>query len=291
MWTLTFQISYLMIGILISNKDCLTLDKKEFPNKKLNDFIVTSSNVNETGKIIIENNNYLTLQRGKPYFFPNCKNDNLMNKVNLQYKLVSPDRIQHRLKTDRSILLNYSNRLKLSMKRNLNFKYFSNDKMSRKFEFSKLFIKKDGKLYSSLIPKFLKKFSIQNTKSNLNINQILRFEKLKKKKKLKIPKFNKSKKKKKSKKQKKPNEGRILLVKSSDLVENTFKEDNNFSSQLALVKFVEHSFEKMVKSVGLYSITEDFFEHSSNAQSWRCAAFFVAAAYLMYASRLRTCTP
>jgi hypothetical protein len=37
--------------------------------------LLNSSNVYETGKVIIENNNFLTLQKGKPYFFPNCKND------------------------------------------------------------------------------------------------------------------------------------------------------------------------------------------------------------------------
>ena len=57
----------------------------------------------------------------------------------------------------------------------------------------------------------------------------------------------------------------MLLVKSSDLIENKFKEENCFSSQLTLVKFVEHSFKKMVKSVSLYSITEDFFEQDVNS--------------------------
>jgi hypothetical protein len=60
--------------------------------------LLNSSNVNETGKIIIENNNFLTLQKGKPYFFPNCKNDDLINKINLQYKIISPNRIQTTLK-------------------------------------------------------------------------------------------------------------------------------------------------------------------------------------------------
>jgi hypothetical protein len=43
--------------------------------------------LNETGKII-ENNNFLTL-KGRPYFFPNCKNEDLTNKTSLQYKVVS----------------------------------------------------------------------------------------------------------------------------------------------------------------------------------------------------------
>ena len=256
--------------LLISNKHCLTLEKKKFPNKKLNDFIVTSSNVNETGKIIIENKNYLTLQKGNPYFFPNCKNDDLMNKSNLQYKLVSSNRIQHQLKTDRSISLNYSNRFKLSMKKNFPSKNSSNDKISRKFEFSKLFIKKDGKLYSSLIPQFFKKFSIQNKASELKINQIVRIGKYKKKK--------KEQEKKKKSKQTKPKKERMLLVKSSDLIGNEFKEEDNSSSQLTFINFVKHSFDKsqrslqsgkleksIAKSVGLYSITEDFFEQEVNS--------------------------
>ena len=228
--------------LLISNKDCLTLQKNKFPNKKLNDFIVTSSNVNETGKIIIENNNFLTLQKGKPYFFPNCKNDDLINKINLQYKFVSPNRVQHRLTTDRSISLNYSNRLKLSVKKRVDSKYLSKDKTSIKSEFSKLFLKKDGKLYSSLIPQFIQKFSIHNSSSKLKFNQILRPDKLGKRKR-----------------------ERMLLVKSSDIIGNEFKEINNSSPQLALIKFAEHYFTKATKSIGLYSITEDFFEQDVNS--------------------------
>jgi DNA-directed RNA polymerase subunit beta' len=236
--------------LLISNKDCLTLQKNKFPNKKLNDFIVTSSNVNETGKIIIENNNFLTLQKGKPYFFPNCKNENFINKINLQYKLVSPNRVQPRLQTNRSISINYSNRLKLSVEKKFDSKSLSKDKIGMKSEFSKLFLKKDGKLYSSLIPQFFKKFSIHNKSSKLKFNQILRPDKTKNIK-----------------------DQRILLVKSSDIIGNEFKESNDFSPQLTLIKFVEYyvkkdklqHFKKARKSIGLYSITEDFFEEDVNS--------------------------
>jgi sporulation protein YlmC with PRC-barrel domain len=55
--------------LLISNKDCLTIKKNKFPNKKLNDFIINSSNVNETGKIIIENNNFLHYKKENLIFF------------------------------------------------------------------------------------------------------------------------------------------------------------------------------------------------------------------------------
>ena len=216
--------------LLISNNDCITLKKTQFPNKKLNDFIITSSNVNETGKIIIENDHFLTVQKGKPYFFPNCKNDEFANKINLQYKLISPNRVQDQLKTNRLISLNSSNRLKLS----------------------KLFIKKDGKLYSSLIPKFFKKFSIRNQSSKLKLNQLISHGKENKKK-----------------KKSKDDLERMLLVKSSNVIENQLKEGNTSSPQLSLIKFVQSSrFEKLnkiLKYVGLYSITEDFFEEDVNS--------------------------
>ena len=231
--------------LLISNKDCLTLERKKFPNKKLDDFIINSSNVMETGKIIIENNNFLTLQKGKPYFFPNCRIDNLKSNINLQYKLVSPKRVQNQLKTSRSISLNYSDTLRFSIKKKFNPEYFLNKNIGIKSEFSKLFFKKDGKLYSSLIPQFFKKFSINNEKSKLKLNTILLPNNLKK-----------------SILEKKD---RTLLIKSSDLIQNKFKESNNLNSQLALVKFTEYPFEKTTKSVGLYSITEDFFEQDVNS--------------------------
>ena len=223
--------------LLISNKDCLTLEKKTFPTKKLNDFILTSSNVNETGKIIIENNQFLTLQKGKPYFFPNCKNDDLINKINLQYKLVSPNRISHLSKVNPSTFLNYSKRFKLSMK--------------QKFD-SKFFIKKDGKFYRSFIPQFFKKFSIGKQPS-LKLNQLI--------------KPNKPIKRKKASKQ--PRE-RMLLLKSFDMIENEFKAVNSYSPQLTLIKFVEYlkagdTEYETAKSAGLYSITEDFFEQDINS--------------------------
>ncbi len=231
--------------LLISNKDCLTIKKSKFPNKKINDFIIDSSNVDETGKIIIENNNFLTLQKGKPYFFPNCKNDDLINKTNLQYKLISPTRIQSKLKTNRLISLNYSDTLRFSIKRKFDFDYLLNTKISIKSEFSKLFLKKNGKLYSSLIPQFFKKFSINNKQSNLKFDRILRSNNLKK------PILRKM--------------DRTLLIKSSELIKNQHKEVNDSQYQLTLIKIVEHHFIKATKSIGLHSITEDYFEQDVNS--------------------------
>ena len=231
--------------LLISNEDCLTLKKNRFPNKKLNDFIINSTNVNETGKVIIENNDLLTLQKGRPYFFPNCKNEDVISRTNLQYKIISPNRISPRFKTDHQISLNYYDIMKLSVKRKNGIEKLLNEKITIKAEFSKFFLKKNGKLYSSLIPQFIKKFSVNNSKSNLKYDSIIRPSNLKQ---LILGKTD-----------------RTLLLQSSDMIQNQYKDNNEKNSQLTLVKFVEHPFSKTNKSIGLYSITEDYFEQDANS--------------------------
>ena len=232
---------------LISNNDCLTIKKEEVPNKKLNDFITSKSNLAKTGKIIIENDRFFTIQKGRPYFFPNCKNENLMSKTNLQYKLVSSSRIKSSFNTTRNVSLNYYNIVKLSVKRKSGVKQFSNSKISIKSEFSKLFLKNNGKLYSCLIPQFFKKFTITNKKSKLKLQKLLRSNK--------------------SDKSGIKKTDRTLLMQSSDLItnENKSKNINDSDYQLTLLKFVEQPFTKSTKSVGLYSITEDYFEQDVNS--------------------------
>ena len=231
--------------LLISNEDCFTVEKNLFSNKKINDFVINSKHVNESGKIIIENNNLFTLQKGRPYFFPNCKNQDLKNKTNLQYKILSPSRIYRRFKTGRQIALNYYDIMKLSVKKNVQIKKSKKNPFLMKAEFSKLFLKKNGKLYSSLIPQFLKKISINDLSVSLKSKQILRPESLEN------PIFNKM--------------DRTLLLQSSELVKNPYNNVINLEYQLTLVKFLEHPFIKSTKAIGVYSITEDYFEQDVNS--------------------------
>ena len=239
--------------LLISNDDCLTILKKDIPNKKLNDFITNSSNINQTGRIIIENNEFFTIQKGRPYFFPNCKNDDLISKTNLQYKFVSPTRIKSDFTTNRKISLNYYDILKLSVKRKISFNESSNSKISIKSEFSKFFFKNNGKFYSCLIPQFFKKFSITNKQSEFKFNKLLRTNDSKK------PIVKKM--------------GPTLLLQSSEMITNTVKDFNEINYQLTLVKFVGQPFTKSTKSIGLYSITEDFFEQEVNSVFCRNSEF------------------
>ena len=231
--------------LLISNEDCFTVEKKRFSTKKLNDFILNSNSVNEIGKIIIENNDFFTLQKGRPYFFPNCKNEDLTYKTNLQYKVISPNRLYPKIQTDRSIYLNYYDMMKLSIKRTFDFEKFSKSKIKLKAEFSKLFLKRNGKLYSSLIPQFVKKFSLSNSKTNLNCKKIIKPENFKSSI---VGRMDKT-----------------LLMQSSEIIQNQFKNIKNSDYQLALVKFLEYPFIKTSKSIGLYSITEDYFEQEVNS--------------------------
>jgi len=231
--------------LLISNEDCFTVKKERFSNKKLNDFIINSKNVNEIGKIIIENNNLLTLQKGRPYFFPNCKNQDLIQKTKLQYKIISPNLINSHFKIEQNITLNYYDMMKLSVRRYMGIKKVLTNPMKIKAEFSKLFVKRNGKFYSSLIPRFLKKFSVNNSTVKLKSKKIIRPEN-----------FNKPLARKMD---------RTLLMQSSELIKNQFPNTKNLESQLTLVKFIEHPFRKATKSIGVYSITEDYFEQDGNS--------------------------
>jgi DNA-directed RNA polymerase subunit beta' len=231
--------------LLISNEDCFNLKKEQFPNKKLNNFIINSSNVHETGKIIIENNDLLTLQKGRPYFFPNCKNENLTNQTNLQYKIVSPSRLYSRFKTDRYLFLNYYDIMKMSVKKTNGIEKISKNRFTVKAEFSKLFLKKNGKLYSSLIPQFSKKFAINNSQADLKYKNLIRPDSLEK---IISGKMN-----------------RTLLMQSSKTIKNKYTSIEDSEYQLALIKFLEQPFTKSTKSSGIYSITEDYFEQDVNS--------------------------
>lgn len=232
--------------LLISNFDCLMVKKINFPIKKVNDFILNSQNINEIGKILIENKNFFIVQKGRPYFFPNCKNEIVINKTNLQYKILSPNRFYSRFKTKRNISLTYLNILKVALKKPMVSKNEIVKKSSsfQKSEFSKFFFKKNAKLYSSLIPRLVKKFSIGNSSPDLKLKQLVQVENLR------FPSVEKL--------------NQTLLLENSELIQNQYKDLSNSNYRLNLIKFLEYPFVKTTKSIGLYSITEDYFEQEAN---------------------------
>jgi DNA-directed RNA polymerase beta'' subunit len=240
---------------LISNENCFNIDKKEFKTKKLNDFIINSKSIDQTGKVIISNEQLLTVQKGKPYFFPNCKDERVINTTDLEYKIISPIRIQRRFTTRKHIHLNYYDITKVSIKRPMDIKHLKDSTVNLKTEFSKLFLRKSGKFYSSLIPQFLKKFTIGPNATNLRYKQILQPSSSDK---LDYIKLN-----------------RTLLLQSSELKKSNYKESLELDSkhQLVLLKFLDQPFRNTTKGIGLHSITEDYFEQDVNTVLWKNTEF------------------
>merc|ERR1739838_245511 len=78
-------------------------------NKTIDDLLINNVNVNYTGKILMDNNKFVTIQKGRPYFFPNCRNEDSIINTDLIYKPLSCDsfRSNSELKTKRLIYLNY----------------------------------------------------------------------------------------------------------------------------------------------------------------------------------------
>jgi len=246
---------------LISNADCITVQKSEIPDKTINDFILSKSNLAKTGKIIIENKNFFTIQKGRPYFFPNCKNDSFILKTNLRYKVVPQIRQNSNLKlgVDQNIFVNYYDFKKLFSTETFNLNRIQKMTHSSKYEFSKFFLKNAGKLYSCLIPQFSQKFAIAEQNSTSVLKQLF-FSKHSASNKKKIT--NQS-------------DHRTILLQNSELVLNPNRKMDKDADrkQLTLVKFMEHPFTKSTKAVGLYSITEDFFEQDMNSVFCRNTEF------------------
>ena len=226
---------------LISNNDCITINKENEKKKTVDELLIDKINVNKIGKILIDNGQFLTVQKGRPYFFPNCKMDDSKEKSDLQYKLILLNHSISNIKNN--IFLNYYDITKRSLVERLD----PHQKLHGfKVKFSKMFIKTNGKFYSSAIPLFLKNFSLRkNNKDILNkkedINQInnLNIKNTQLKIKQSLP----------------------LLIKNSQLTPNYIKKEGLFNTSLTGLKFLKYPFNK---SIGLHSITEDYFEQELN---------------------------
>ena len=257
--------------LLISNHNCVKVEKSQLPTKTLDDFIFTSKNANHVGKIIIENNNFFTIQKGRPYFFPKCKTETLNNQSNLDYKLIPLKRFKKPTAIKKTLLnVNNYDRLKISVETNP--KVYANmnpnwetacngTDLPLKIEFSKMFLKKNGRLYSCIIPRFLKQFTIGTKSPNKLIsfltlsNLYSKMEKQRIREIESIPYLE----------DKELN--KIKLKVDRTLLFTTSEVDNNNSEQknLTFVKFLEYPLTKSTKSIGLYSLTEDFFEQELNS--------------------------
>ena len=236
---------------LISNNNCITVKKDKQTNKIINGLIIDNIKVDQIGKIIIDNDQFLTIQKGRPYFFPNCKIEDSKEKFKLQYKIAKLNKNIYNAKD--TIILNYSDITKRSLveeKLSLDKKRDIDKKAYKQIKFSKMLIKKNGKFYSSPIPLFFKNFSLfkkeqqifHKRKDNLNNFHISKTV-LGNNKELKI-------------KQCLP-----LLLKSPDLVVNKLQNPVPFNNNLIGLQFFKYFYEKLI---GIHSITEDYFEQEMN---------------------------
>ncbi len=155
---------------LISNEDCFTILKNKLKDKTINDLFINSESIFESGKVIIDNSKIVTIQRGRPYFFPNCKNDNFLNQNILDCTLITKNIISSKKQLIYKYPINstyYDITKKLSsisFLENLNFQY----------SFSKLIFKKQGKFYISAVPRIISNFKANQTRiiRDLKTNQL-----------------------------------------------------------------------------------------------------------------------
>jgi len=226
---------------LISNNDCITVKKEPKKNTLVKGLLVDNIKVNQTGKVIINNSQFLTIQKGRPYFFPNCKIEDSKEKLTLQYKLTRLN--TNNFNTRNNLYLNYSDITKrslvekLSLDKNL---YLSEKSYGLQIKFSKIFIKKNGKFYSSPIPLFFKNFSLfkknfNHSKTDLTNLCIQNKQKMKKC----LP----------------------LLLKNSHIIVNKLQKQFPFNTNIIGLKLFKYPFKK---SIGIHSITEDYFEQEVN---------------------------
>ena len=231
--------------LLISNDDCLTVEKTKKQQKSLSDLIINVKHINQIGKIIIDNGNFITIQKGRPYFFPNCQMDNSVENMTLRYKLILEEYLpfSNVLETKRSVFLNYHDITKKTLNKRLSSTIPGSTSTSLKFELSKMFIKKRGKLYSSLIPIFVNNFSIAEDKTNNKD-------------------FLKLSTKKTSKWSKKSRTHYSVFMKNSEFLSNKTENSFGLKPNLVRVQFFGYPFSK---SIGIHSITEDYFEQEVNS--------------------------
>lgn len=226
---------------LISNHDCITVKKEQGNSKTVNDLLIDKVNVNQIGKVLIDNGKFLTVQKGRPYFFPNCQSEDSKEKLNLQYKFITPNTTISN--NQNNIFLNYYDITKRSLVERLDLKKKS---YGFKVKFSKMVIKKNGKFYSSAIPLFLKNFALSKNETNIsnpekqrNIIDNLKIQNTQLKVKQCLP----------------------LLLKSSELIPNKIKKTELLDINLTGLKFLKYPFNK---SIGIHSITEDYYEQEVN---------------------------
>jgi len=237
---------------LISNEDCLTIEKTNIKNKTIDDLLINDRDVNYTGKILMDNNRFVTIQKGRPYFFPNCKNEDSLINTDLRYKLLPSgySRFSSEFQTKRYIYLNYFDIRKGLISQRI---YYRN----ALYKFSKMFIKKNGKLYSSLLAVGINRFTLTKKRSDSQLLPALPISRVA----YMRSQINEKQFRKKYKRM--TGLKTLLFTRSSELVSNKLKKRQNTRPNLTLTTFIMSKFYKFTG--GIHSITEDYFEQEVNS--------------------------
>ena len=225
---------------LISNDNCLLIPKNKI-KKTVNDFLIYSIDNQKTGKIIMDNNNLLTIQKGRPYFFPNCKNTDFVDNTFLQYKVIPPNSalFEQNFHHKKFINIYYYD----ITKKLLNFQTLT--RKSIQYTFSKMIIKNQGKLYISGLPIFLREILLARTNETKTSFLLL------KQKFAKSYKIN-------SLIQKK--ELGLIFMQQSELKKNQIRFKANSKTVFASLLLVEYPF----TPIGIHSVSQDYFEYEVN---------------------------
>ena len=244
---------------VISNTDCTTVLKKDLPNNKLDDLITTSLYIKQLGKIIIENKESFTIQKGQPYFFPNCTNLSQTVQSNIEYKILLTPSPPVVLQIPQKIFVDYCDLAQLSTRNFAPKNKVTGLDSYQKINFSKFILKRNGKLYMYMMPQFFKKFFINKESLPSSFPKLVHSLVTK----------NTDAKDIKKKKKEKSEQLRDQVLKNQTILLTKPKSKKNsqqtIPDQLSLLTFAEHRFEKSAKTVGLYAITEDFFERELNS--------------------------
>ena len=231
---------------LISNDDCIVIPKSKVKNKTINNLVINEVDVKETGKIIIDNNKILTIQKGRPYFFPNCKNEDFVDKTNLQYKLVAQN----------SLPFNYP----LYRQKSINIHYYDitnklipiKTKTSKtvEFAFSKMIIKNRGNVYITGIPIFLREVLINRKRPKKTLLSTLKQKPISSRRfPVSVSSYISVK------------DIFVMFMQNSELINNQIKIETNTKPEFASLLLVEYPF----KPIGIHSVTEDFLEQEVNS--------------------------
>lgn len=250
---------------LILNNHCKLVKKADFPNKNIGEFLINETALKETGKIIADNGKVLTLQYGKPYFFPNCKDETYVPVKNLQYYVIPKPDLFYSLSLYHKKYINsrfydlriksktYVNRRKQHIE---NFNELPKLWSGKKISVFQVLIKKEDKFYLCGIPVFLREILVKRIEKtplgNLGKQGLSTMVPPQRWKRI-VPKFSIK---------KDYCDSHLIFCQSTNLITNQLK--LTYNSRLEFASLVY--FNKYKKRIfpRIHAITEDYFEREVN---------------------------